>query len=155
MFADSLDLGFKHYRLIEPDVKTVNKIFEFDPNSNKLFEDDMITPFEYNPSGTNGLQTILQTWLTLDGYDFNIKVDDVNLAKYVAQYVRENAVLYLIDKGFSKDAMKALLNKIGKNEITVNTLIVYPYSFSFEQMRELKNNLKNNLEQQVTIIERY
>jgi adenine-specific DNA-methyltransferase len=155
MLANSLDLGFKHYRLIEPDVKTVNKIFEFDPNSNKLFEDDMITPFEYKPSGTNGLQTILQTWLSIDGYDFNIKVDNVKLSKYDAQYVRETAVLYLIDNGFSKDAMKALLNKIGKNEIAVNTLIVYPYSFSFEQMRELKNNLKNNLEQQVTIIERY
>lgn len=155
MFADSIDLGFKHYRLIEPDVKTVNKIFEFDPNSNKLFEDDMITPFEYKPSGTNGLQTILQTWLTLDGYNFNIKVDDLKLAKYDAQYVRDNAVLYLIDKGFSKDAMKSLLNKIGKNELAINTVIVYPYSFSFEQMRELKNNLKNNIEQQITIIERY
>jgi adenine-specific DNA-methyltransferase len=115
----------------------------------------MITPFEYAPSGTSGLHTILQTWLTLDGNDFNIVVDDVNLANYNAQYVRENAVLYLIDKGFSKDAMKALLNKIGKNEIDINTLIVYPYSFSFEQMRELKNNLKNNIDQQVTIIERY
>lgn len=155
LFADTLDLGFKHYRLLEPTITTINKIFEFNPEANKLFEDDMITPFEYAPSGTSGLHTILQTWLTLDGNDFNIVVDDVNLANYNAQYVRENAVLYLIDKGFSKDAMKALLNKIGKNEIDINTLIVYPYSFSFEQMRELKNNLKNNIDQQVTIIERY
>jgi len=155
LFADTLDLGFKHYRLLEPTINTINKIFEFNPEANKLFEDDMITPFEYAPSGTSGLHTIIQTWLTLDGCTFDVKVDSIDLAKYSAQYVRENAVLYLIDKGFSKDAMKALLNKIGNNEIAVNTLIVYPYSFSFEQMRELKNNLKNNLEQQVTLIERY
>jgi len=155
MFADSLDVGFKHFRLIEAKVNAINKIFEFDPNSNKLFEEDMITPFEYKPSGTSGLETIIQTWLTIDGYPFNLSIDSIKLSGYTAQYIKENAVMYLIDREFSQEAMKSLLNKIGKNEIALNTVIVYPYSFSFEQMRELKNNLKNNIEKQVTIIERF
>lgn len=155
MFADSLDLGFKHFRLVEPKVNTLNKLFDFDPNSKKLFEDDMITPFEHKASGTSGLDTILQTWATIDGYMFNVSIENIQLANYIAHYIRENAVLYLIDKDFSTDALQALLNMIGKNEIAVNTVIVYPYSFGFEQMRELKNNLKNNIDHQVTIIERF
>jgi adenine-specific DNA-methyltransferase len=155
MFSDTLDLGFKHFKLIEPKVSTINKLFEFDPNSNKLFDDDMITPFEHKPFGATGLQTILQTWLVIDGYDFNVSIESIQLANYNAHYIRENAVLYLIDRDFSIDSIKSLLNKIGKNELAINTIILYPYSFSFEQMRELKNNLKNNIEQQVTILERF
>src|SRR5690606_915331 len=100
-------------------------------------------------------ETILQTWLIQDGYEFNTEVEEIKLANYTAQYVKQSAVLYLINSGFSHEALNDLLNKIGKNELSVNTLIVYPYSFAFEQMRELKNNVKSNLDNQITIIERY
>lgn len=149
------DLGFKHYRLIEPAVKAIDKILEFNPNDTKLFELDMVSPFSYALTNTTGLDTILQTWLIQDGYDFNTHVEHLIVGKYQAQYVKQSAVLYLINNGFTHEALKDLLNKIGKYELVVNTVIVYPYSFSFEQMRELKNNLKNNLDQNITIIERY
>ncbi len=152
-YAEKADLGFKHYRLQEPQVQTIDKIVEFNPNIQQLFAEDMVAPFAYKPTNTSGLQTILQTWLIQDGYKFNIQAEAINLAGYEAQYV--NQTLYLINTGFTHEALKTLLNKIGKNELIVNTVIVYPYSFSFEQMRELKYNLKTNVEQQVTIIERY
>jgi adenine-specific DNA-methyltransferase len=150
-----LDLGFKHYRLIEPEVKAIDKIFEFNPNDTKLFELDMVTPFAYPLTNTTGLDTILQTWLIQDGYEFNTYLEHLVLGNYEAHYVKQSAVLYLINSGFTHEALKDLLNKIGKYELVVNTVIVYPYSFSFEQMRGLKNNLKNNLDQNITIIERY
>ena len=150
-----LDLGFKHFILIEPEVKAIDKIFEFNPNDTQLFELDMVSPFAYPLTNTKGLDTILQTWLIQDGYEFNTYLEHLVVGNYQAQYVKQSAVLYLINNGFTHDALKNLLNKIGKNELVVNSVIVYPYSFSFEQMRELKNNLKNNLDQNITIIERY
>ena len=115
----------------------------------------MVSPFAYPLTNTKGLDTILQTWLIQDGYEFNTYLEHLVVGNYQAQYVKQSAVLYLINNGFTHDALKNLLNKIGKNELVVNSVIVYPYSFSFEQMRELKNNLKNNLDQNITIIERY
>jgi adenine-specific DNA-methyltransferase len=154
-YPQLLDLGFKHYRLIEPDVKVIDKIFDFNPNDTKLFELDMVSPFDYPLTNTKGIDTILQTWLIQDGYEFNTHLEQLLVGNYQAQYVKQSAVLYLINSGFTHEALKNLLNKIGKFELVVNTVIVYPYSFNFEQMRELKNNLKNNLDQNITIIERY
>jgi len=150
-----LDLGFKHYRLVEPEVKSIDKIFEFNPNDTKLFELDMVSPFDYPLTNTKGIDTILQTWLIQDGYEFNTIIENIFLEGYNAQYVNTSSVLYLINTDFTHKALKCLLNKIGKNELIVTTVIVYPYSFNFEQMRELKNNLKNNLDRNITIIERY
>ncbi|MDR2081541.1 MAG: site-specific DNA-methyltransferase, partial [Campylobacteraceae bacterium] len=45
--AQEFDLGFKHFRLINPDAKTIDKIIEFDSDNASLFNDDMITPFAY------------------------------------------------------------------------------------------------------------
>jgi len=48
-----------------------------------------------------------------------------------------------------------MLNQIGKNILPVSTIVVYPYSFEFETMRELKTNIKTNLDTQLNLIERY
>ncbi|MCZ2130222.1 MAG: site-specific DNA-methyltransferase [Bacteroidia bacterium] len=153
LFAERGDFGFKHYRLMEPNIQTLDKIIDFDPNENKLFGDDMISPFAFD--NESGLPAILQTWLIRDGYDFSTVVEKIKLADYESQYVSESATMYLINIGFSHASLKDLLNKIGKNELLVNTIIVYPYSFTFEQMRALKYNVKTNVEGQISIIERY
>jgi adenine-specific DNA-methyltransferase len=152
--AQHLDCGFKHFRLISPDVKTVNKIIEFDPNKS-LFDDNMITPFAYPKTDTSGLDTLLATWLIDDGFSFYTPIETVTFASYQAYYVKDAAMLYLIDQNWNTEALKSLLNKIGKNELCVNTIVIYPYSFSFEDMRELKTNIKTNLDNSPTIIERY
>ena len=149
-----LDLGFKHYRLVQPEIKTLNKIIEFNPNEH-LFDMDMVAPFAYQATHTSGLDTILQTWLIQDGYPFNAVVDKISLANYQAHYVKQGAVLYLIEQGFHHQALKDLLNKIGNHELTINTIIIYPYSFTFEERRALDNNIRNNLDNSPTIIERY
>ncbi|MDR2341419.1 MAG: site-specific DNA-methyltransferase [Campylobacteraceae bacterium] len=153
--TQEFDFGFKHFRLINPDVKTIDKIIEFDPNNTSLFDDDMIIPFAYPATDTSGLDTLLSTWLIGDGFTFDTHIEAVNFANYQAHYIKDTAMLYLINHGWDTEALKALLNQIGKNELCVNTIVVYPYSFSFEAMRELKTNIKTNLDSSPTIIERY
>jgi adenine-specific DNA-methyltransferase len=155
MLNDDLDLGFKHYRLVTPDVKTLEKIEEFNPNDRQLIADDMITPFDYKETETSGLDTLLTTWLIDDGFTFDTKIDELKFGNYTAHYVAESATLYLINQGWDTKALKALLNPIGKNELMVGTLVIYPYSFTFEAMRELKTNVKTNLDNPPNIIERY
>ncbi|MDR1615180.1 MAG: site-specific DNA-methyltransferase [Campylobacteraceae bacterium] len=153
--AQNLDLGFKHFRLKTLDVKTLDKIIEFDPNNASLFDEDMITPFGYPDAKTSGLDTLLATWLVNDGFTFDKHAEAINFANYQAHYIKDAAMLYLISQDWDTNALKSLLNKIGKNELCVNTIVVYPYSFSFEAMRELKTNIKANLDNSPTIIERY
>ena len=150
-----MDIGFKHYRLITPDIKTIDKIMEFNPEEPSLIADDMIKPFEYKKTLTSGLDTLLTTWLIDDGFRFDTEVEEMLLGSYKAHYIREAATLYLINQNWDTAALKELLNNIGKNKITVGTIVVYPYSFDFEAMRELKTNIKTNLDNPPNLIERY
>jgi adenine-specific DNA-methyltransferase len=145
MFAENLDLGFKHYRLISPTVETLDKITEF--SNEDLFSVDMI-------SEMGGLETILTTWLIDGGNTFDAKIEEIVLPNYTAQYVAESKTLYLINEEFNTEALKALLNKIGKCELAVSTIVVYPYSFGFETMRELEIGIKS-LDNTPQIIKKY
>lgn len=152
--------GFRHYRFSTPQEKTLEQIEAFDPNQAQIVAENMIAPFSekhLTGSGSNdGVATILTTWLVDDGYDFNTNAETLDLAGYQAYYAPGIARLYLIDKeGWSKEACKALLNKLGKNEVQVNTIIVYSYSLGFVDLTELKNNIRANLDGKPQIIERY
>jgi adenine-specific DNA-methyltransferase len=149
------DIGFKHYRLITPDIKTIEKITEFNSEETNLIADDMIKPFEYKDTNTKGLDTILTTWLIDDGYRFDTNAEEIVFGKYAAHYVREAATLYLINRDWDTKALIPLLNQIGKNQLLVKTIVVYPYSFTFEAMRELKTNIKTNLAPSPILIERF
>jgi adenine-specific DNA-methyltransferase len=149
------DIGFKHYRLATPDVKTLEKIVEFNPKETNLIAEDMIKPFEYKETETSGLDTILTTWLIDDGYRFDTHVEVIVFENYKAHYVREALTVYLINMGWDTKALKAMLNQIGTNKLLVKTIVVYPYSFEFEAMRELKTNIQTNLDNKPTLIERY
>ncbi|MDR2034274.1 MAG: site-specific DNA-methyltransferase, partial [Helicobacteraceae bacterium] len=91
--AQELDLGFKHFRLVNPDAKTIDKIIEFDSDNASLFNDDMITPFAYPETKTSGLDTLLATWLISDGFAFSAHVEAVNFANYQAYYIKDAAML--------------------------------------------------------------
>ena len=153
--------GFRHYRFKIPSEATLDQVEDFDPSVPMIVADDMITPFSEkmltgNGSSDNGTATILATWLVDDGYDFNTKAEVIDLAGYNAYYAKDITRLYLIDnKGWSKEACKQLLNHLGKNEIAVNAIVIYAYSFNFVDLTELKNNLKANLDKTPQIIERY
>lgn len=142
--------GFKHFRITEPENENLLiKMEEFDPEANVAFPEDMTTIFD------GGKETILQTWLIKDGFEFNQKPEIIEFAGYKAHYIKNR--LYLIETGWSSEATRELLNKIGKNQLEVQTIVIFPYSFSFNELNELKINLRTAFEKanKVQVLERY
>lgn len=142
--------GFKHFRLTEPENENLLiKMEEFNPEANVAFPEDMTTIFN------GGKETILQTWLIEDGFEFNQKPEIIEFAGYKAHYIKNR--LYLIETGWSSEATRELLNKIGKNQLEVQTIVIFPYSFSFNELNELKINLRTAFEKanKVQVLERY
>ena len=142
--------GFKHFRLTAPkDENSLLKMEEFDPNANIAFPEDMTATFD------GGEEAILQTWLIDDGFEFNQTPETVEFAGYKAHYIENR--LYLISTGWSSDATRELLNKIGKNQLAVQTIVIFPYSFSFNELNELKTNLRTAFEKsnKIEVVERY
>ena len=142
--------GFKHFRLTTPeDENSLLKMEEFDPNANVAFPEDMTTSFD------GGEEAILQTWLIDDGFEFNQKPKVVEFDGYKAHFIENR--LYLIATGWSSDATRELLNRIGKNKLAVQTIVIFPYSFSFNELNELKTNLRTAFEKsnKIEVLERY
>ncbi len=152
--------GFKHYKLAKvTDDLILDKIDEFDPTKPNLLSDDMVSPFSGDALGTglkaSGLDTILTTWMVDDGYTLTKPVQGINFSSYIAYSPKDSHRLYLISAGWTTNNTRELLNLIGRNELSVQTIIVYNHSFDFKTLTELKNNMKSVLEGNVEIIERF
>jgi len=152
---EEFDGGFKHYRIANPDVVTLDKLTEFDKDqSEALFSNDMVTPFEVKEANATGEDVILTTWLLADGYPFSQDLRAVDFEGYYATYV-DDSLLYLINSGWGTDQTKALLNMVGTNKLNLNTIILYGYSFDFESLRELEVNVRKSLGKDIQIEKRY
>ncbi|GHT82098.1 hypothetical protein FACS1894137_00350 [Spirochaetia bacterium] len=90
-----------------------------------------------------------------DGFTFDTPVEKLNFSGYSAHLVQSK--LYLIAPEWGAKQTKDLLNRIGKNELNVQHIVVYAYSFLMESLRELEINIKNTLDadHQVYIERRY
>ena len=142
--------GFKHFRLTTPnDENALLKLEEFDPNAIVAFPEDMTTTFD------DGEKAILQTWLIDDGFEFNQTPKIVEFAGYQAHYIEQR--LYLISTGWTSEATRELLNAIGKNKLAVQSIVIFPYSFAFNELNELKINLRTAFEKsnKIELLERY
>ena len=152
---ENFDSSFKHYRVVKPTKQTLESIEDFDPNSINLFS-DMVNSFSsdsLNISGdATGEQTILTTWLAQDGYSFDEKIHDYQFDNYHAYLVEDR--LYLIDEGWGSTQTKELLNKLGKNELHLQSVVLFGYSFNISELRELESGLKQ-LDNKVNLIKRY
>src|SRR5690606_13627679 len=80
-----LDLGFKHYTLVEPNQNTLDKLETFDKSA-LVVDTNIIDDF--------GKPTILTTWMNSDGYGLTAEVEIIDLAGYTAYYYDKH--LYLI-----------------------------------------------------------
>lgn len=154
---ENFDGGFKHYRVVSPQKKTLDKIYDFDPERYELVS-DMIDSFSSSalgvPGNASGEDTILTTWLAEDGYDFN--TDDLveyNFAGYKAYGIKDTR-LYLIDGNLHSEQIKELLNQLGTNKMKFHSIVVYGYSFNVMDMKELERGL-SQLNSKVNLIKRY
>lgn len=155
---EDFDDGFKHYRVVSPTAASLEDL-EYSDNVQQNLLDNMTDQFsaaslteahkntvpkEDFPwhgydlgKDASGKDTILQTWLVADGYRFDVTTAELDFAGYKVPYV-DGTRLYLIDKGWSAKNTKALVNEIGNNKLTVQTIVVYGYNFDLESLNELQ-----------------
>lgn len=154
--ADSLDLGFKHYRVVSPSVETLEDI-EFNDVMQLDLLEDMISKFSSENLGVDGnatgIDTILQTYLVQDGYKFDVNIEYIELGEYKVPYIY-NQRIYIISNNWNNKATEKLVNMIGRNEIQVQTIVVYGYSFDAKNLRTLEYAL-NQLDNKVNLQIRY
>lgn len=150
------DGSFKHYRVVKPTKQTLEDIEDFDPDNTTLFT-DMVDSFSSKgldvAGDATGEQTILTTWLAKDGYSFDADIKKIDFDGYEASLV-EDSRLYIINNGWSSENTKALLNKIGTHQITVQTIVLFGYSFNIADLRELEIGLKQ-LDGNINLLKRY
>ena len=153
---DGFDDSFKHYRVIEPNKETLEKIEDFNINNTTLFT-DMVESFsseELNTAGAaTGVETILTTWLAKDGYMFDTSVKKILFDNYVAYLVGDNR-LYIIDDGWTSENTKELLNKIGTRQLSLQSIVLFGYSFNIAELRELEIGLRQ-LDVNINLLKRY
>lgn len=152
----NFDGSFKHYRVVSPTKQALESIEDFDPNNTSLFT-DMVESFsskKLEVSGNaTGEETILTTWLAKDGYSFEVDIKKVDFAGYEASLV-EDSRLYIIKDGWTSENTKDLLNKVGTHQLTVQTIVLFGYSFNIAELRELENGL-NQLDVRINLLKRY
>ncbi len=126
------DLGFKHYTLQDVPQNTLDKIEKFDPND--VFTDnDILQQF--------GRETVLATWLVRDGYGFDGKATELNLAGYTAYLCGSH--IYFVNEGFDENAMIALIGRYHSDaSFNPQDIVLFGYSFGLPQTEDLKRNLK-------------
>lgn len=97
--------------------------------------------------------TILHTYLAKDNYRFDVPIQTIDFAGIHLPYVN-NQRIYLIANNWRAENTKALVNAIGKNELVVQTIVIYGYTLEMESLRELEIAL-NQLENKVNLQVRY
>ncbi len=140
----SVDLGFKHYILSEPNQNTLDKLDSFD-KAGLLADTSILDDF--------GRPTILATWLNADGYGLTANAENIELVGYTAYYCQKH--LYLIDPGFTLEGMKALLSKYdAEGHFNPENLVLFGYSFpdwSINEMIEKNLRILNDGEKNLKI----
>ncbi|MEB6122664.1 site-specific DNA-methyltransferase [Mammaliicoccus sciuri] len=148
--------AFRHFYVTTPPNVLLEEIDDIENISTNLF-DDMISKFSGSSLGlntkANGYETILATWMMKDGYKFDVYRKELHLNNYKLNFINNNKI-YMINEGWSSQGTKELINLIGNNKLRVQTIVIYPYSFGFEEIRELEIAL-NQLDHKVNLIKRY
>lgn len=153
---DKFDMSFKHYRFVKPSIDTLDYIDNFDSNNISLFNDVLqsLSSESLNiPGHSYGKSTVINTWLMNDGYKLNANVQEIDIDGYKASVVDDNQ-LYLIDSGWKTNNSERLLNLLGNYELSINTIVLFGYSFNIAEIKELEIGLKQ-LDTSVNLLKRY
>lgn len=128
----NIDYGFKHYTLKETSDKVLNKLEQF--NADIINEN-------YDLYEEYGIDTILETWKLKDGYEFTTNIKTIDCNGYNVYKCEE--CLYFIEPNITIKNIEALLEQYSKDEkFTSNKLVLFGYSFKFNELEMIKNNIK-------------
>jgi len=127
------DLGFKIF-----ETTPIWEDYDFEAteldNQTKLFDESKLTE--------DDIKALLTTWKTYDGIALTQELEKVELNGYTSYYC--NGKLYLMDKGFTTDNLKNLLEKIDSDKkFNPTSIIAFGYHFESKNLRELSENVKS------------
>ncbi len=145
-------------------LKTKNyfKIFETTPIWDDYdFEaeqfDSSQTLFDAGKLSEDDIKALLITWKTYDGIPLTQDLASVDLSGYTAYY--GNGRLYLMNKGFTTESLKALLEKIDTDKhFEPKSIIAFGYHLESKSLREISENVKtynNKKKSDIDFITRY
>ena len=127
------DLGFKIFETT-PIWEDYNFEAELFDKSQTLFDAGKLTE--------DDIKAILTTWKTYDGIFLTQDLENIDLNGYTSYY--GNGKLYLMDKGFTTDHLKALLEKIDSDKkFNPTSIVAFGYHFESKNLRELSENVKS------------
>jgi adenine-specific DNA-methyltransferase len=145
---ENQDLGFKIFETMPIWEDYDFEAEQFD-SSQTLFDTDKLSE--------DDIKALLITWKTYDGIPLTQNLEPVDLSGYTAYY--GNGRLYLMNKGFTTDHLKALLEKIDSDKhFEPKSIIAFGYHFESKSLRELSENLKtynNKKKSDIDFIIRY
>ena len=128
--------------------KTQNsfKIFETTP----IWEDYDFEAEQFDASQTlfdagklteEDLKSLLVTWKTNDNISLSQELETIDLGRYTAFY--GSGKLYLLNKNFTTENLKAALEKIDTDKtFNPTSIIAFGYHFESKSLRELSENVK-------------
>jgi len=123
------------------------KIFETTPIWEDYdFEADELnnqtTLFDESKLTAEDIKALLITWKTYDGIALTQDLEEIKLGGYTAYY--GNQKLYLMNKAFTTDNLKTLLEKIDSDKkFNPTSIITFGYHFDSKNLRELSENVKS------------
>lgn len=127
------DLEFKIYQTVPVPEGYFDDIEELDAQQ---------TLFDGSECDPDQLEALIATWKAYDGVFLTESAEVVELAGYPAWYVDDN--LYLLDTGFTTEALKALVEKLDDDkDFSPSKVVLFGYNFSSKHQREMKEALSN------------
>ena len=127
------DLGFKVFETM-PIWEDYNFESEELEKQTSLFDESKLTKED--------IKALLVTWKTYDGISLTEALQETDLNGYTGYYSNEN--LYLMDKGFTTENLKALLEKTDSDKsFNPTTVIAFGYHFESKNLREISENIKS------------
>ena len=142
------DFGFKIFETVPIWEDYEFEASEFDPQ---------LSLFDESKLSEEDLKTLLTTWKTYDGVELTKEFKEVDLDGYTG-YEVEN-ILYLVNKNFNSDNLKALVEKIDSDkEFNPTKIVAFGYNFESSSLKEMADNLKsyiNRKNSDISFIVRY
>ncbi len=126
------DIGFKVFETT-PIWEDYNFEAEQFDNSQTLFDAGKLTEED--------IKALLITWKTFDNISLSQELETIDLGGYTAFY--GSGKLYLMNKNFTTENLKAVLEKIDIDKtFNPTSIIAFGYHFESKSLRELSENVK-------------
>lgn len=129
------DLGFKIFE-VTADFRVTDEDKELTLSNLTMFDDVLLNDHQHN--------TLLTTWALYDGSELTATIHDVDLNGYRAHICDRR--LYLIESGFTSDALRALLLRLDDTDdlnFDPNKIIFFANNFDSIKQMELNEALRS------------